>query len=236
MISINEIERKLSHPPVRGKKRVRILFADDHQIVRDGLKPYLERLADDVEVIEAASLDEAIAVPPGATPFDLVLLDLGMPGMDIAQGLTRAMAHFTGTPVVIISGHQEHQYVKAALDGGASGFIPKTTSGKSMINALRLVLDGEIYLPPSLLQASPTPDADVLGSQVMSEDNPLSRLSPRELEILRFLIDGNTNKEIARALELQEITVKVHLRNAYRKIGANNRADAVRIAFQHGWE
>jgi len=236
MISLREIERKLSHPPARGKMRMRILFADDHQIVRDGLKPYLERLADEVEVIEACSLDEAIALPRDVDPYDLVLLDLGMPGMDVAQGLARAVAHFVGAPVVIISGHQEAQYVKAALDGGASGFIPKTTSGKSMVNALRLVLDGEIYLPPSLLQANLAPEAGLLGSQVMSEDNPLSRLSPRELEILRLLIDGNTNKEIARSLDLQEITVKVHLRNAYRKIGANNRADAVRIAFQHGWE
>ncbi|MHB1207171.1 MAG: response regulator transcription factor [Rhodospirillaceae bacterium] len=207
---------------------MRIILADDHQLVRDGLKPYLERLAEKVDVLEVSSLDEALLLAPPKEAVNLVLLDLGMPGMNGVGGVARAVAAFPGVPVVVISGHYEAPYVRGALENGALGFIPKTTSGKSMVSALKLVLDGETYVPPLLIDAK--------SSEVLSADNPLSKLSTRELEILRLLIDGNTNKEIARALELQEMTIKVHLRNAYRKIGAGNRADAVRIAFQHGWE
>jgi DNA-binding NarL/FixJ family response regulator len=131
-------------------------------------------------------------------------------------------------PVVILSGHVERENVLAAVRAGVAGYIPKTISGAALINALRLVLEGETYLPSSILVDSAASDRKIPPS-------PLSTLSAREREILGYLIEGLTNKEIARLLDLQEITIKIHLRNVYRKIGAVNRAQAVRIAMTAGW-
>ena len=123
----------------------------------------------------------------------------------------------------------------ATIEAGAKGYIPKTLTAAAMVNALQLVLSGETYLP-SVAFAGSDDQQKGRGGNRFEGDNPLARLSKRETEILGFLIEGNTNKEIARELGLQEITIKIHLRNAYKKIGASNRADAVRIALQNGWD
>jgi len=146
----------------------------------------------------------------------------GLQGVEVMRRL-----HPT-VPVVILSGHVEREEVLAAVRAGAAGYIPKTISGSALTNALRLVLAGESYLPPSILLDSSAGDRKPPAS-------PLSTLSVREREILGYLIEGQTNKEIARRLDLQEITIKIHLRNVYRKIGAVNRAQAVRIAMTSGW-
>ena len=208
---------------------MKILVADDHALVRDGLKPFLCELDPDTSILDAANLDEAVRIAKASAKLALILLDLKMPGMDGARGIEILHRIHPGVPVVILSGHVERQDVLAAVRAGASGYIPKTVSGPALVNALRLVLSGESYLPSSILLDSGVapPPADV---------SPLSTLSPREQEILGFLIEGQTNKEIARRLDLQEITIKIHLRNAYRKIGAVNRAQAVRIAMSAGWQ
>ncbi len=141
-------------------------------------------------------------------------------------------------PIVILSGFFDRRTVLAAIENGARGFIPKTTSGEAMINALRLVMAGEKYLPSSLIDdvSVPSRSAAALVGRTIPQDGLLSKLTERELEILKYVIDGKTNKEIGKVVGLQEITVKVHVRNAYKKLGAANRADAVRIALQHGWE
>lgn len=217
-----------------------ILIADDHNLVREGLKPFLEELADSVDILEASSFPDAWDKANSRNDISLILLDLRMPGMNGFDGVIKMCNSFQTIPVVVISGHFNRQDVLEVIECGAAGYIPKTTSGSAMINALRLVLSGEKYIPSaafhegdatedaSLIQRPPTQDALTEG--------PLSRLSDREKEILGHLIDGNTNKEIARILGLQEITVKVHLRNIYRKMEASNRAQAVRIALENGWK
>ena len=216
---------------------MKILVADDHNLVRDGLKPFLQELGPDVTVIDAATLDEALAKATEAGDVTLALLDLRMPGMDGTRGIEVFRSQLPAVRVVILTGHVARDDVLAALKAGAAGYIPKTVSGTSLINALRLVLSGETYLPSSVFAADPTPDpADAPRRASPDPANPLATLSPREREILGFLIDGDTNKEIARRLELQEITIKIHLRNVYRKIGAANRAQAVRIAMASGFQ
>ena len=202
------------------------------------MRGYLADLAADVDVFEADSLTAALDLKDQAASPDLVLLDLQMPGMDGLEGIARAKAAFGDAPIVIISGFFDKRTVTAALEHGASGFVPKTASGKSLIHALRLILDGETYVPATILtDGGPTlPQLQPKTPETFDDSNPLSKLSAREMDILKHLIDGKSNKEIARILDLQEITIKVHLRNTYRKIGASNRADAVRIAFQHGWQ
>lgn len=206
-----------------------ILVADDHNLIRDGLKPFLYELDHDAIILDAANFDDAFAMANAAESLDLVLLDLKMPGMNGLQGVERMRRAHPSVPVVILSGHVERDEVLAAVKAGAAGYIPKTISGTALINALKLVLEGESYLPSSiLLEATPV--------ERKSPASPLATLSVREHEILGYLIEGMTNKEIARRLDLQEITIKIHLRNVYRKIGAINRAQAVRIAMTSGWQ
>ncbi|HIJ61320.1 MAG TPA: response regulator transcription factor [Rhodospirillaceae bacterium] len=207
---------------------MQILVADDHNLVRDGLKPFLYELDPDAKILDAANFDDALTQAKTASQLGLVLLDLKMPGMNGLQGVEVMRRLHPTVPVVILSGHVERNEVLAAVRAGAAGYIPKTISGTALTNALRLVLAGESYLPPSILLDS----GPVERKAAMT---PLSSLSVREREILGYLIEGETNKEIARRLDLQEITIKIHLRNVYRKIGAVNRAQAVRIAMSAGW-
>jgi len=214
---------------------MKILVADDHKLVRDGLRPFLHELDPAVEVLDAATLGEALLLVDSTPDLGLVLLDLMMPGMDGLVGLQQVKSKIPNIPVVIVSGYSSRDHVSAAVQSGAAGFIPKTVSGAAMVNALRLVLSGETYLPSSTFfedSASQTPLAD---AKPAGAPPPFDRLSRREGEILAQLVEGRTNKEIAIALGLQEITIKVHLRNVYRKISAANRAQAVRIALQSGW-
>ena len=210
---------------------MRVLLADDHTLVRQGLVPFVKMLDADTDVVEASDLTEALAaVEADDAGFDLVLLDLKMPGMRGIEGLKgmRAAVPET-TPVVILSGSVEANDVIAAADNGAAGYLPKTLNSTAMINALRLVLSGERYFPSFAF--APRPE----GGSGYAEDNPLSRLEERERTILGMVVDGRTNKEIARALDLQEVTIKVQTRNIYRKLGAANRSQAVRIAMENGW-
>ena len=213
---------------------MQILVADDHKLVRDGLRPFLGELDPEAEILDASTLDEALIVADGASHLGLVLLDLMMPGMNGLNGLELLRAKCPNVPVVIVSGYSSRDHVVAAVQAGAAGFIPKTVSGTAMVNALRLVLSGEKYLPSStFFEDAPQPQP--LQVKPAGTPPPFDKLSRREAEILVLLVDGRTNKEIAIALELQEITIKVHLRNVYRKIGAANRAQAVRIAMSSGW-
>ena len=209
-----------------------ILFADDHGLVREGIRPFLETLDSEVNVLEAANLQEAIRLASESDSLDLAILDLHMPGMDGLEGIRKLAAECPDVPIVILSGDVGKREVLKAIEYGASGYLPKTLSGKSLLSALRLVLTGETYVPASVfvnddeMREGPTTPL----RQSVPPDNPLSKLSKREWEVLGHLINGKTNKEIGRELDLQEITIKIHVRNAYRKMGATNRADAVRIA------
>ena len=217
---------------------MQILVADDHKLVRDGLRPFLHELDASVEILDAATLGEAITQAQSATNLGLVLLDLMMPGMDGLKGLEQMHSQHPQVPVVILSGFSSREHVVAAVQAGAAGFIPKTVSGTTMVNALRLVLSGEKYLPSSTFfddSSPPLPLRPTAPTRTGEVPVPFDRLSRRESEILALLVEGRTNKEIAIVLELQEITIKVHLRNVYRKIGAANRAQAVRIAMSSGW-
>jgi len=220
---------------------VRIILADDHSLIRDSLRQYLDLLAEGVDVAEAASLPEVLAHSADKTPPDLILLDLQMPGMNGPRSVADVRQTFADTPIVVISGYTDPNIIRAVMQNGANGYIPKTARGKSLITALKLVLEGETYLPPSLLEEvnkAPAPVTSSGPGETAPQGPPgsvFSKLSAREAEALRLLIEGKTNKGIGRVLNLQEVTVKVHLRNVYRKIKATNRTDAVRIAMQQGW-
>ncbi|MEM1344949.1 MAG: response regulator transcription factor [Pseudomonadota bacterium] len=202
---------------------MRVLIADDHDLVRDTLSAFLAR-EDDLQVTTAGDFTAAARTIETEGPFDLVLLDYTMPGMDGLGSIGAARALNGERPVALMSGTATRQVAQDALAAGAAGFVPKTLAAKSLVNAVRFMLAGEVYAPPELMRA-PAPEPA----------NPLAeRLSARELQVLEGLCQGHSNKEIARHLDLQEVTVKLHVKTLCRKIEARNRTHAAMIAKESG--
>jgi two-component system, NarL family, nitrate/nitrite response regulator NarL len=206
---------------------MRILIADDHSLLRDTVKGYLEQSELRAEVLTAASLTDALRVAQQPQALDLVLLDLDMPGMNGVSGIDAMRRARPGVPIAIVSALATPENVIGALDASAAAFIPKTMGAKAMLMALRLVLAGERYVPPELLQK-----VQELKSRAELDRGSSTAMTPEELRIVDLLKLGNTNKEIGRALGIEEYTVKYHLRGIFKKLGAKNRAQAVRIAME----
>jgi two-component system nitrate/nitrite response regulator NarL len=198
-------------PKITG---MRVLIADDHDLVREALASFLQGEGV-VEVVTVPTLDDAIRAADETGSFDLVLLDYNMPGMNGLDGLDRMIAANDRRPVAILSGNASRAVAEQAIRAGAAGFVPKTMPSRSMISAVRFMAAGEIYAPFNFMQqAEPTP----------------STLSQRETEVLRGLCEGKSNKEIARTLDLQEVTIKLHVKTLSRKLNAKNRTHAAMIA------
>jgi two-component system, NarL family, nitrate/nitrite response regulator NarL len=209
---------------------MRILIADDHDLVRDTIEEFLKRLGDQTEVLQAATLPEAMTLVTQQTnKLDMILLDLRMPGMNGLAGLTAMRQKCPDVPVVILSGDVNPDVVRGALQAGAAGFIPKTMRGAAMLNAIRLVQSGGRYVPDVIVTNGA---ANLLEAGARSPKN----LTPRERQVLSQLVKGQSNKEIGRALNIEEITVALHLRSVYRKLEVSTRTQAVRIALQLGWD
>ena len=216
---------------------MRILLADDHDLVRDGICAFLKLAAPDTAISEARDFAEALSIVATDRKIDLIILDLNMPGMNGLAGLTVMRQKAPETPVAILSGSVKRTDVLSALEHGAAGYLPKTLSGKALLNALRLILSGERYIPSALLEEkgnAARPGA--IDLEGLEQDNPLRRLTNRECEVLALLTKGLSNKEIAKRLYVREITVKVHLTGIFKKLGASNRTQAVKTAMQLGWE
>lgn len=210
---------------------MQVLLADDHAMVRDGLIPFLERIEPGTTVIEAANFGEALAAAK-AQPLGLAVLDLYMPGMEGLNGLTALRREFPSLPIVILSGSTKPEDAFQAIEHGANGYVPKTMRGETIIGVLRLVLSGEKYIPPFLFEHRDSMTQPAV--PVVDPNSPLAHLTPRERDILNMIVDGAPNKVIARALDLQEVTVKAHLRNMFRKLGVANRTEAARVALVAG--
>ena len=203
---------------------MRVLIADDHDLLRDTLELWFRQ--EKIEVASARDLDAALVTAAAAAePFDLILLDYGMPGMDGLDGLDRALAEGRGARVAIMSGVAPREVAERALERGAAGFLPKTLPARSLVNAVRFMAMGEQYAPVDFMTTPPE----------VTPVNPLAeKLTPRELQVLEKLCQGLANKEIARALGIQEPTVKLHMKTLYRKINASNRTQAAMIAKEGG--
>ena len=194
---------------------MRILIADDHNLVRESLAEVMSK--DDMAAIELAEdLKTAMEIVRTQEKFDLILLDYNMPGMNRLDGLERMMALAGETPVAILSGTASSTVANRAIEMGAAGFVPKTLSARSMISATKFMIEGEIFAP-----------IDVIKNASKEAEGPLSR---RELDVLRGLCDGKSNKEIARDMDLQEVTIKLHVKTLSRKLEARNRTHAAMIA------
>jgi len=210
---------------------VKILLVDDHPLFRGGLKYLLQSLDEHLELDEAGNCAQAEALA-SQRAYDLVLVDLKMPGVGGLDALTVVRAAFPATPVVVVSGEDDPAVVRAAIECGAMGFIPKSSTPEVMIQALKLVPAHGIYLPPRVLAASQLPDPAPSASA--SNDAGLTGLSVRQMDVLRCVIQGKPNKVIARELDVAEGTVKAHLSSVLRALGARNRTEAVYAAAKLG--
>ncbi|HEY4134336.1 MAG TPA: response regulator transcription factor [Alphaproteobacteria bacterium] len=205
---------------------MRIILADDHEVVRRGIGDYLQMLEPGVVVHEAGSLDEVTALVDRIGGAELVILDLNMPGMNRFAGIDIVRRRLPGVPVAILSGSIERNDVLRALEAGAIGFLPKLLGGEAMISALRLMLSGERYLPSFILDSE--------GSAGDLRPAPAMHLTEREGQVLRHISVGLSNKEIARELGIQEVTVKLHVKALFRKLQVTNRTQAARRAIELG--
>lgn len=196
-----------------------ILIADDHDLVRDTIAAYLETV-EDFKVSTAPNLDAALDVMKGLDNIDLLILDYNMPGMNGLDGLARARKAYPATKLALMSGVANRDVANAAMARGAHGFIPKSLTAASMVNAIKFVLSGERYFPFEFGNASP----------VTPQDSTFDTLSDREMQTLEQLCIGLSNKEIARNLEIQEVTVKLHVKNLLAKLGVSNRTQAALLA------
>ncbi|WP_371224147.1 response regulator [Roseovarius sp. 2305UL8-3] len=197
----------------------KLLLADDHALVRETLADYL-RHQGGFQVVSAPSLEQACHDYSAFAPFDLILLDYSMPGMDQLAGLAR-MRQLANCPVAILSGTAPRDVARRALRDGAAGFLPKTLAPMDMVAAVREMLAGDVYMPIEFLS-----DPAQGGLSIA--------LTPRELDVLRGISHGKSNKEIARDLKIQEVTVKLHLKTLSRKLGARNRTHAAMLARDQG--
>jgi len=200
---------------------MRILLADDHPLFVEALQVLIERSIPASIMVVVGDLDathRALATPPG---FDLAVLDLHMPGGHGIEGVERTLKRFPTTPILVMSGNAGHADVSCLIGLGVRGFLPKNLPPAVMAAALQVVTSGGTYVP-----------ADYAGPRLgpVSRSSGEGGLTPREVEVLALLATGQANKEIGRALSLQEITVKLHVRNIFRKLGVRNRVEAANAA------
>lgn len=227
----------------------KVVVVDDHAIVRSGVGLLLQTLlGDDVLVLEAASIAEAEVVFEANPDVALALLDLSLPDASGLDGLYLLRRRFPDLPLVIISANEDCGIMLEAYRAGVLGFIPKTSNSKITLSALRLVIAGGQYLPVAAMSVLNAPHADVSEEVVPHHDAAIPekegreparwerQLSGRQMEVLRLMIQGKPNKEIARDLGLSVGTVKNHVAVVLRALDASNRSKAVMTALMAGVE
>ena len=214
---------------------MKILIADDHQLLADALTQLVKENEADAEVLQAGSLDDAMEKMDRDGAVEIVLVDYDLPGMDGVEGLARIRDRHPQVPCAIFSGSQDVRLASSALASGAAGFIPKTMSAPAFFHAIKLMQVGEKFIPAELYEnmASRTP-VGPQDDETVSDFISQTSLSPRELDVLRALVKGISNRQIGEELGVEEVTVKLHLRRIYKKTGVANRTQAVKLAMANG--
>jgi DNA-binding NarL/FixJ family response regulator len=210
-------------------EKLRILLADDHETVREGLRMLLNAQPDMQVVATAGDGSEAISQCEKINP-DVVIMDISMPGMNGMTATQQLNESCPDTKVLTLTRHADSSYLQQLMRAGAAGYVLKQSRPAELLHAIRAVATGGKYLDASMT-------APVIGSYTKTPPNlePTTPLSPRETEVLRLIAWGNTNKEIAARLDLSVKTVEAHKANGMRKLGMRGRIDIVRYALLQGW-
>lgn len=204
-----------------------ILVVDDHPLFRSGIAALVGELAESARSVEVQSCEEALQLIDAGQTFELMLLDLNLPGMDGMTGLSKLRDAAPATPIVVLSATESSAKIKQAIEAGAKGYIPKSSGREIILNALRLVLSGGVYLPINLMQIAP------LSRNAVDTANG-DGLTHRQQEVLRLMVRGKANKEIGDQLGMAENTVRVHVAAILKYLGVKNRTEAGFAAISRG--
>ena len=213
----------------RGAVIMQVLLIDDHVMFRQGMKFLLLDLDERLQFSEAGTCEQAQQVLRDGDA-DLILLDLKMPGSEGLSALREIRLGFPAIPLAVLSGLDDPALIREAIEEGASGFVPKSSSSEVLVAALRLILAGGVYLPRAALNGVAEPHADY----ETEAQHQASLLSGRQTEVLLKAIQGKPNKVIAREMQIAEGTVKTHLSAAFKALGVHNRTEAVFAAARLG--
>lgn len=226
-----------SRPPATAGA-IRIVIADDHAVVRDGLRALVEAQPG-LQVVGEASNGEEAWTRARETKPDVLLLDLSMPGVTGIDAAERIAKDCPTVRVLALTMHEERGYVSRLLNAGAAGYVLKRSAASELVRAIRAVADGGTYVDPSLAASLLThrPKRPMRPSDSAKSDRAVDvdDLTPREAEVLRLVASGHTNKEIATTLDVSVKTVETHKANGMTKLGLANRAALVRFAMDQGW-
>lgn len=207
---------------------MKILIGDDHVLFREGLRRLLEQLRENATFAEASNFDELLDMAASKDEaYDLVLTDLRMPGWPGFSGIGMLRERQPNAKVVVVSASEAQADVREALENGAAGYIPKSSSVKIMLSALDLIFSGGVYVPATVLREGIEPDHRGAGGVIPPTDPQLEQLlTQRQREVLDRLREGKSNKQIAHELGLSEGTVKIHMTAIFKSLGVRNRTQA----------
>lgn len=206
-----------------------ILIADDHPLFRDALRGAVARALPGAELLEAENVTTMQRLAEAHPEADLLLLDLNMPGAQGFSALAHVRGQFPSLPVIVVSAHEDPAIIRRALGHGAAGYIPKSASLEAIVEALRVVLDGDTWAPPGL-----DFEDGALGRDESDLASRIAELTPQQFRVLGMLGSGLLNKQIAWELGVSEATIKAHMTAILRKLGASNRTQAVLLAGRLG--
>ena len=221
---------------------MKILLADDHELIRDETRLTLQRLHKDVEVIEASDFNSILELVEKHPDLDLVLLDLSMPGMSGQDAIAHLRQQAPSIPIAVVSASEDPSVIQACLQQGVQAYIPKTSTKEVFISALQITLSGSKYIPPALLsgmtmQSKYISNSNYTQAADQTTDSEIAqkyipRLIQRQRDVLSLLKQGKTNREISTLLGMSEVTVRTHLTAAYKVLNVSNRNQAVHLLNQ----
>ena len=213
---------------------MKIVCGDDHAVCREGMRHVLQRLPEEVEILEAGNFPDGLKIAAQHPELDLALLDLNMPGSEGPISIRFFHRHYPHIPIVVVSGEEGRGYMEKVMNYGAMGFVCKSSTAAVMLSALNLVLSGGVYVPPEMLrQHSVIIEEPEITDRRSLRTNEYG-LTSRQMEVLRYMAAGMSNKEIAEAVHLAEGTVKIHVAAVYQTLRVGNRMEAVRAAEKLG--
>jgi DNA-binding NarL/FixJ family response regulator len=203
---------------------MKVLVVDDHPLVREGLASVIRQLGADTHVLSAGDAPAALLLAADHADLDLVVLDLMMPGMDGARALIEFMRCLPAVPIVVLSASEDPADARRVFEHGARGYVPKSAGAPTLLAALRLVLAGDLYIPPLILSAA----------GMRSGAARLAGLTERQVEVLRHIAEGHSNAKIAADLTLSEKTVKSHITSIFKALNVFSRTQAAAAARESG--
>ncbi len=218
---------------------MKILLVEDHRLVADAMQVMLKEIEPEIEVTACYSTQHALSVVDEGHMYGLVITDLFMPGIDGIGLIVGLRNRHNKMPIVVVSGSDDDKYIRAAIDQGASGFIPKTLPGAEMIAGLKQVMNGGQCFPERFSGSNThtLSDADALAANdrtINRSSSQIQRPGEKQMQVLQLMADGNSNKQISQIVGISEATVKYHTSQLFKLFSVKNRTSCVREAQQRG--